>query len=197
MMTGFFCQDEYLSKTTKLTDEEVGRLFRSLMVYHSTGDITPLDGRESIAFDFIKEDIDKAEEAYTKKCEQARANRRHGLENKATDDNARQPPSTPVNERDHNNINKCNVNKKEKEGTNIRPLKRFEPPTVDEVREYCDARSVYLIDPQRFIDYYETRGWMLTNNRKMVDWKAAVRLWEKNEKERQDKERIANYDLPY
>ena len=56
---------------------------------------------------------------------------------------------------------------------------RFTPPTVDEVRAYCQERR-NRIDPQHFIDYYSARGWELTKGRKMVDWKAAVRTWERN-----------------
>lgn len=74
-MTGFICQDEYLAKCAKLSDQEVGRLFRALMNYHATGIEPELAGRESIAFDFIKEDIDKAEKAYATKCEKNRQNR--------------------------------------------------------------------------------------------------------------------------
>ena len=114
-MTGFFCQDEYLAKTVKLTDEEVGRLFRALMNYHASGKVAELDGRESIAFDFIREDIDKAEVAYQKKCNQASENRRKGLKQNTTPVNARQRPLSSDNGSDHNNINKCNVIEKDNE----------------------------------------------------------------------------------
>ena len=114
-MTGFFCQDEYLAKLVKLTDEEVGRLFRALMDYHKNGVVSDLDGRESIAFDFIKEDIDNAELAYQKKCDQASENRRKGLMNKSTDVNARQRPLTDDNGSDHNNINKIYVKENKKD----------------------------------------------------------------------------------
>lgn len=57
--------------------------------------------------------------------------------------------------------------------------KRFTPPTVDEVRAYCYERG-NGIDPQRFVDYYTSNGWMVGKN-KMKDWKAAVRTWEKKE----------------
>ena len=40
------------------------------------------------------------------------------------------------------------------------------------------------MDPERFIDYYETRGWMLSNNVRMKSWKAAIRNWQRTEKER-------------
>lgn len=56
----------------------------------------------------------------------------------------------------------------------------FTSPTYDEVSVYCQERK-NGIDPQHFIDYYQARGWVLTNGKKMVDWKAAVRTWEKNE----------------
>jgi hypothetical protein len=56
--------------------------------------------------------------------------------------------------------------------------KRFAPPTVEQVAEYCLERN-NGIDPQRFVDYYTSNGWMVGKN-KMKDWKAAVRTWEKN-----------------
>lgn len=60
-----------------------------------------------------------------------------------------------------------------------RKTTHFIPPKVDEVKAYCEERK-NGIDPQRFIDYYEARGWMIGKN-KMKDWKAAVRTWERND----------------
>ena len=56
---------------------------------------------------------------------------------------------------------------------------RFAPPSFDEVMEYCLTRN-NQVDPQTFIDFYESKGWMIGKN-KMKDWKAAVRTWEKRE----------------
>lgn len=56
---------------------------------------------------------------------------------------------------------------------------RFTPPTLEQVTEYCLERG-NCIDPQRFIDYYTSNGWMVGKNR-MKDWKAAVRTWERKE----------------
>lgn len=58
--------------------------------------------------------------------------------------------------------------------------KRFVPPSVDEVRAYCQERG-NSVDPQRFVDYYSSNGWMVGKTR-MKDWKAAVRTWEQREK---------------
>lgn len=52
----------------------------------------------------------------------------------------------------------------------------FTPPTVEEVKAYCDERK-NGIDPQCFIDFYSAKGWMIGSN-KMKDWRAAVRNWE-------------------
>ena len=56
--------------------------------------------------------------------------------------------------------------------------KRFTPPSVDEVRAYCQERQ-NNVDPERFVDYYNSNGWKVGRNA-MKDWKAAVRTWEKN-----------------
>lgn len=58
--------------------------------------------------------------------------------------------------------------------------KRFVPPTVEEVADYCFER-MSKVDPQRFVDYYTSNGWMVGRT-KMKDWKAAVRNWEQREK---------------
>ena len=62
-----------------------------------------------------------------------------------------------------------------------KPTKRFTPPTVDEVTDYCMERG-NCVDPQRFVDYYSSNGWMVGKN-KMKDWKAAVRTWEQKDKQ--------------
>jgi hypothetical protein len=55
---------------------------------------------------------------------------------------------------------------------------RFTPPTVEEVRSYCEERK-NNVDAQRFVDYYTSNGWLVGKN-KMKDWRAAVRTWERN-----------------
>ena len=57
--------------------------------------------------------------------------------------------------------------------------KRFIPPTVDEVRAYCQERG-NRVDPQKFVDHYTSNGWMVGKT-KMKDWKAAVRTWEQRD----------------
>lgn len=58
------------------------------------------------------------------------------------------------------------------------PLSRFKVPTLDEVIIYCSERK-NNVEPDRFMDYYESKGWMVGKS-KMKNWKAAVRTWEHN-----------------
>ncbi|MBU0907362.1 MAG: hypothetical protein KKD18_00805 [Nanoarchaeota archaeon] len=66
---------------------------------------------------------------------------------------------------------------KERGGEN----KKFIPPSLDEVKRYCQERN-NNINPQTFIDHYTSNGWMVGKN-KMKDWRAAVRTWEQRRKE--------------
>ena len=56
--------------------------------------------------------------------------------------------------------------------------KRFEKPTLSEIKEYCIERN-NNVDAQHFYDYYESNGWKVGKN-SMKNWQAAVRTWEKN-----------------
>ena len=58
---------------------------------------------------------------------------------------------------------------------------RFVPPTVGEVAAYISEKG-YHIDPEIFIDFYQSKGWKVGKD-KMTDWKAAVRNWERRHKE--------------
>lgn len=78
------------------------------------------------------------------------------------------PYSKPYNKQQDNK------KKKSKEKT----LKRFSAPKVEEVRAYCNERK-NNIDPEAFIDYYQSKGWTIGKNAPMKDWKAAVRTWER------------------
>lgn len=82
---------------------------------------------------------------------------------------------------DKNSIDKNRLDKSSIEecGADKPPRTRFAPPTVQEVKAYCNEKG-YPVDAERFVDYYTSNGWMVGRN-KMKDWKAAVRTWVKKE----------------
>jgi predicted phage replisome organizer len=58
---------------------------------------------------------------------------------------------------------------------------KFIPPIIDEIKTYCTERN-NKVDPEKFHDFYTSKNWMIGKN-KMKDWKAAVRTWEKENKQ--------------
>ena len=56
---------------------------------------------------------------------------------------------------------------------------RFSPPSVQEIEEYCREKG-FLLDAERFVDYYASIGWRVGKN-PMKDWRAAVRTWVKKD----------------
>lgn len=170
----FCCYHSYRKKCEKLTDQELGRLFRALLMYSETGERQELAGRESIAFDFIADDIDRAKEAYEEKC---RKNRENGLRANGTDRN-RSVPNAPQSKEEEKDKNKDKD--KPLKGGNMR--EKFSPPSLQEVTDYCRERG-NGVDPERFVDFYAAKGWKV-GSQPMKDWKAAVRTWEKRNEEK-------------
>ena len=78
-----------------------------------------------------------------------------------------------------------NIKRKDLSNDKSKREKKFVPPTLDEVIAYCNERN-NGIDPESFIDFYESKGWMVGKN-KMKDWKAAIRTWEKHDNKQQSK----------
>lgn len=163
-----------------MSDQELGRLFRALMEYSESGTAPELTGRESIAFDFIADEIDRDKSAYSETC---RKNKENGA--KATD---RYRPLPTATERGPETPKGTQTDKVEgirtyKETLPIGSAKKaataFHPPTVEEVKAYCLERK-NKVDAVRFVDYYTANGWKVGKN-PMKDWRAAVRTWERDD----------------
>ena len=64
----------------------------------------------------------------------------------------------------------------------IRALKeqkrRFEPPTLAEVRKYCKERK-NNVNPVKWWNFYNAKNWMIGKT-KMSKWQSAVITWEED-----------------
>ena len=60
--------------------------------------------------------------------------------------------------------------------------KKFVPPTLEEVAAYCNERH-NSVNPSAFVDFYSANGWVQGRGKPIRDWKAAVRTWERRDKE--------------
>ena len=64
-----------------------------------------------------------------------------------------------------------------------KPAKRFQKPTLDELIAYKQKANLALVDCEVFFDFYESKGWVIGKN-PMKDWQAAMRNWDRTERER-------------
>ena len=62
---------------------------------------------------------------------------------------------------------------------------RFIPPSVQGVQEYAETKGL-KIEAERFVDFYEAKGWMVGQNQ-MKNWQAAVRNWARSQRDQTGK----------
>lgn len=54
-------------------------------------------------------------------------------------------------------------------------------PTIEEIAEHFKLIGVNESGiAEKFFWYYESTGWMIGRNKKMVSWKAACQTWKRN-----------------
>lgn len=186
----------YRKKLEKLSDQEVGRLVRALLEYGETGETEELTGRESIAFDFIADDINRAKAAYDERCAKNQRNieKRYARQDGTTVYDGIRTNTTVYETYQTKDKTKTKTKDKTKDvslppnGVSDTRAARFTPPSADDVSAYVKAHG-YHVNAERFVAFYEQKGWMVGKNH-MKDWKAAVRSWEtrwKDERRPQEK----------
>ena len=87
----------------------------------------------------------------------------------------------PCNATCNATVTECNATDIEEDNIIRAKTTKFIPPTVEDVEAYCFERQ-NSVDAGQFVDFYSAKGWMLGKN-KMKDWKAAVRTWERKDRE--------------
>ena len=169
--------------TENFTNDQFGELMRAVFSYRFDGIMyTGKDGGVDVAFRMVKNQIDR----YTKICETNSRNRKdkkeesHEIQGNYAESQEMQGNTPPIHSPIHNPIHS---HKDIDSYCTAKPpiCTEFVPPTVDDVRNYCKENS-YSVDPESFVDYYTSNGWQVGKN-KMKDWKAAVRTWQRKEKE--------------
>lgn len=182
----FVLYTDYRRQFDLLTDAELGQLIRAVMDYVETGQPPELPAGPRMAFAFISAQIDRDMKKYQEVVEKRRAAGSAGGKQKASNAkqnitglaNANICKQTVANLPDNVNDNDNDIKKKD---TKVSKEKSFVPPSVENVREYCQAGG-YRVDAEYFVDFYTAKGWMVGKN-KMKDWKAAVRNWTRNNRE--------------
>lgn len=177
MAREYFCAyHSYIKQCKGLSDGELGRLFRALLEYSASGKVPELNGRESVAFDFMSANIDRDAESYKDTCNRNRENISKRYERIRANTTVYETYQEKEEEKEKEELLKKDIsNEISKKSTR---QKKFVPPTVEEVASYCLDRK-NKVDAAYFVDHYTSNGWKV-GKQNMKDWKAAVRTWERN-----------------
>ena len=58
--------------------------------------------------------------------------------------------------------------------------RKFTPPTLEEVKAYCQERNS-PVDAQQFFEYYEVSSWKDSKGNPVKNWKQKLITWEKHD----------------
>lgn len=197
---------DYLEEMEALNDAEFGRLTRALLVYSMTGEQLALCGNERFYAKRVMAQEDRFKASYdnisTTRREAGKAGAAARWQNgKRIFANGKNGKAIVANGKNGN----TETNTETKTNTNTQlsndskgdiRAKRFTPPTLAEVQSYVAERHS-PVDPQEFIDFYESKGWMV-GKAPMKNWKAACRnaeKWERWAKTADPKEKTPDNSL--
>ena len=195
----FLIYKSFYKPISKLSDKQLGRLFRAIFKYQLDEEVTVEEDIE-MAFEFFKSRFELDEDKYQGIVERNRNNGRNAAikreaaknQNPVEPNGSKEPQSHPVGatgcqsypvvpsgglyDNDSDNDNDII-----KENSKKKTAKRFSPPTIEEVQAYVEEKG-YNVDAVRFVNFYAAKGWMIGKN-KMQNWKSAVATWQRGEHE--------------
>lgn len=179
----------------KMNNEQAGELIKAIYAYQKDPDAVPEDPALAFVFELIKQQLDADSQRYKEACAARSEAGKKGGRPKANASDKKQMVSAESKKskcfsekaKKADNDNEYDNDLKKENTIDGVKEKRFAPPTLENVSEYCREMGYTNVDAARFIDFYTSNGWMVGKNR-MKDWKAAVRNWDRREKnpQRQD-----------
>lgn len=160
-------------------------------LFNDAPDVDKMSDAAAIAFMLIKPNLDasrrkaksgKSGGSSKQTASKAEANSKQSGSKIEANDNQEQSASEneKENEKEDEKENECYPPNPLAGGSEKK--KRFTPPTVEQVAEYCQEKG-YHIDPEAFVAFYASKGWMVGKS-PMKDWKSAVVTWTKSERRR-------------
>lgn len=186
----------YYDALKEIPAEEFRAIVLAVCAYALDGEEAELSGVARAIFTLIRPTLEvgrsKAENRsraeQTPLSTEQDSNKREQTENKRkqTDNKRKQTDNKPEQTRKEKEKEKEREKEKESENDSYcsppppSGPKRFVPPTLAEVQSYVAERQS-PVDPQGFIDFYASKGWMVGKT-PMKDWKAACRnaeTWER------------------
>ena len=183
----FVMYESWGAAIEKMSNEQAGELIKAIYAYQKDPDAVPQDPALAFVFELIKQQLDADSQRYKEACAaRSEAGKKGGRPKANASEESKKSKCFSEKAKKADNDNEYDNDLKENTIDGVKE-KRFAPPTLENVSEYCQEMGYTNVDAARFIDFYTSNGWMVGKNR-MKDWKAAVRNWDRREKnpQRQD-----------
>ena len=161
-----------------LSDAEAGRFCKALWAYAAHGETAQLSGAERVAFAMAQQQLRVDNEERERISNERKLAGSKGGKSKQLQANATVCLANQAIATNKNKNKEKDIYASAKADANTHTRKRFVPPTVEEVREYCLSKG-YGVDAELFVLFYESKGWMIGRN-PMKNWHAAIATWVKN-----------------
>jgi hypothetical protein len=194
---GFVLYHSLRKPLEMLDDAQRGKLLLAILNYSEFGTVPDFqDAVIDMAFAFIRDKLDRDADAYKDKCEKrAIAGSKGGKQRVANQANQANATFAKQNQANQANASKSSQLKPEPEPEpELKPepeleqekkkRKRFTPPTLEEVKAYCEQRQS-SVDPVQFFEYFTAdpdRQWIDAKGNKVTNWKSKILTWEKFDK---------------
>lgn len=190
----FVMYESWGAAIEKMNNEQAGELIKAIYAFQKNPDVVPEDPAIAFVFEIIKQKLEEDNKRYEEACAARSEAGKKGGRPKTNASDKKQMVSEKSKKskcfsekaKKADNDNEYDNDLKENTLEGVKE-KRFAPPTLENVSEYCREMGYTNVDAVCFIDFYTSNGWMVGKNR-MKDWKAAVRNWDRREKnpQRQD-----------
>lgn len=172
-----------------LSNEDAGLLFKGIVHYADSGEISELPPMAAMAFSFIRAQIDRDQEKWNTTREKRRAAGKSGGlksgESRQRNTGANEANASPSKQSRANEADNVPVpvpvpvpvinNGESKADKPPRP--RFTPPSEGEAIAYFGEQGSSATEAKAFVDYYAANGWKVGGRSAMKDWQAAARNW--------------------
>lgn len=202
MKDSFIFHLENAEDLEDLTMDEKGQILTAMIIYQSTGEEPVFEDRAlRMAWRPLLRRMKADQEAYDERCEENRKNgakggapkgnqnarkNNHVVDSVVFENNLKQPkqPKQPDSDTDKDTDIDSDSDTDESVYINkVEDSTAFTPPTLEEIEMEC-VQHGWKVDPEKFISTYQAQGWKLGNGMQMTDWKAALRKWHVDQKNR-------------
>lgn len=174
---------EVMAITRKFSDEQFGVLMRATFSYRFSGEVySGDDAAVDVAFQAVASQIDRYQEFCNTLSNNAKCS--NGKQSAAKYSKSQQS-APPIHVQSMSNPCPYPIQSNESEADKPPKHTQFSPPSVDDVRKYCDEHGYTSIDPERFVSYYAARQWM-SGQTAITDWRAAVDSWHRKDVDKQN-----------